>query len=436
MKKLLKIITAGLMINLAGLVVFSGFVYADRGWLPDYKFSKAIGIFNQTKKAIENYQVKIANPVYDESTLLAAWHFDTVINGYTPDSSGKGKNAAILGAAKVEGKFGSGLSFNGRDSYVDCGNAGGVRSIEFYIKDTSFTDGVLELNPKAYISLTLGKVSVSGFSSPKIYVNGDLRENLGAGFNHVVINTDTPINANAVKIGVANSKFSKGIIDEVKLYEWPLKASDVQARYNAKVKSNYDDIRFTDSDGSGPLNYWMEKDGVFWVNVPLIPKETNKIIYVYYGNKGNRSLSNGRGVFNFFEDFENGNMGGWTANGWNISVDGARGAYSASSNTNKADFQRPLSLASSGMRLEISGNISGDPAKNSIEFYENGVLGLSWQNTGGWLQQGYNINSLTPVIKFFLKSDGKNTAKVDEIFLRKYIDPEPGVSLYVEQGSP
>jgi hypothetical protein len=64
-----------------------------------------------------------------------------------------------------------------------------------------------------------------------------------------------------------------------------------------KMRSDCGDIRFTDSDGSTLLNYWIESgcntaNTRIWVKVPSIPASSTKTIYVYYGNSSANSLSN------------------------------------------------------------------------------------------------------------------------------------------------
>lgn len=64
-----------------------------------------------------------------------------------------------------------------------------------------------------------------------------------------------------------------------------------------KMRSDCGDIRFTDSDGVTLINYWIES-GVnsantrIWVKVPLIPANSVKTIYMYYGNMDAASMSN------------------------------------------------------------------------------------------------------------------------------------------------
>ncbi|MEM0481142.1 MAG: DUF2341 domain-containing protein, partial [Candidatus Aenigmatarchaeota archaeon] len=79
-----------------------------------------------------------------------------------------------------------------------------------------------------------------------------------------------------------------------------------------KMKSDCGDIRFTDSDGTTLLNYWIESgcntnNTRIWIKVPNIPASGTKTIYLYYGNLSATSLSNGDLVFEFFDDFRNAN---------------------------------------------------------------------------------------------------------------------------------
>jgi hypothetical protein len=69
-----------------------------------------------------------------------------------------------------------------------------------------------------------------------------------------------------------------------------------------KMRSDCGDIRFTDSDGSTLLNYWLESgcnsaSTKIWVKVPSIPASSTKTIYVYYGNPSATSASNYDNVF-------------------------------------------------------------------------------------------------------------------------------------------
>jgi len=78
---------------------------------------------------------------------------------------------------------------------------------------------------------------------------------------------------------------------------------------NGKCRTDFGDIRFTDSDGTTLLDYWMErkKDGeyaIFWVKIPNIPLyPEGAVIYIYYGKSDALTTSNGENTFEFFDDF-------------------------------------------------------------------------------------------------------------------------------------
>lgn len=63
-----------------------------------------------------------------------------------------------------------------------------------------------------------------------------------------------------------------------------------------KMQTDGDDIRFTDSDGTTLLPYWLEgpinaSNTKIWVKVPSIPAGGTKTIYFYYGNPSASSES-------------------------------------------------------------------------------------------------------------------------------------------------
>ena len=74
-----------------------------------------------------------------------------------------------------------------------------------------------------------------------------------------------------------------------------------------KMKSDCGDTRFTESDGTTSLNYWIESGcnttvTTIWVNIPQVPTGS-KTIYVYYGNLSLSEASNGTNTFPFFDNF-------------------------------------------------------------------------------------------------------------------------------------
>ncbi|MCK9626936.1 MAG: DUF2341 domain-containing protein [Bacteroidales bacterium] len=76
---------------------------------------------------------------------------------------------------------------------------------------------------------------------------------------------------------------------------------------DTKCNESYDDIRFTKSDGTTLLDYWIEESdtdsATIWVEVDSIAASGDTTIYLYYGNPAAESTSNGDDTFPFFDDF-------------------------------------------------------------------------------------------------------------------------------------
>lgn len=77
--------------------------------------------------------------------------------------------------------------------------------------------------------------------------------------------------------------------------------------YVSGMKADFSDLRFTSSDGTTELSYWIESytastSAVVWVKVPSLVSGSNTI-YMYYGNSSATTTSSGDNTFVFFDDF-------------------------------------------------------------------------------------------------------------------------------------
>jgi len=103
------------------------------------------------------------------------------------------------------------------------------------------------------------------------------------------------------------------------LEDYQVKVSITDSGMIAKMKEDGGDIRFY--VGTTKISYWIEEKTssklVVWVKVPLIPGSSTTRIYMYYGNPSASSESNGEAVFEFFDDFEDGDISDWTIGGSN-----------------------------------------------------------------------------------------------------------------------
>jgi len=109
---------------------------------------------------------------------------------------------------------------------------------------------------------------------------------------------------------------------------------------NSLSQTDFDDIRFTTSDGTTLLDYWIESktdsdNEVVWVEFDSIPASpSTATFYLYYGNAGAAAVSSGDNTFLFFDDFPGSSLDGdkWTIeNSPTVSVSG--GILTLSGNT-------------------------------------------------------------------------------------------------------
>lgn len=391
-------------------------VARERGWLEGWSYSRAIVVTNLSDIDLRDYQVFIKNPLYDESGLITSKHFE---------------------------KEGGSLSFAASEDVVDAGDIGTVSAMEFHLTDDNAKDGILEFNASSGVSIKSRKIATYGIAKADIYVNGAKGAGLTAsGPNYVAIVFDKPVSADAVKIGVAAGDYTQGSIDGLKFYGVQLSGREIVRRAEAKFKSDYSDIRFTDSDGSKLLRHWMEKDGNFWVKVPEIPKNSFKVIYIYYGNAAAGSASSAPAVFDFYDDFESGDLKGWQTESWEVKSNAAsdagsyvRGGYSAYSKAPGATLSRSIPLAMTGEKIKVYAVAFADPKQEpgDLELRENGAKKIAWVPDGAWQAKEAELSSKTPVIKFTVPYIGASGAMIDDIYIRKYVTPEPVADVYAEQ---
>jgi len=271
--------------------------------------------------------------------------------GLTNDSSGEENDITIFNNTTfVDGKYGNALNFDGTDDWARIDGdmeIDGAMTIAFWFytpdKNTNqyFFDN---RNPgswwfiKNYTGGTCGTIPgnicfedrvmaqdadwntnewthiavTDDTSTAKMYINGDL---VDTGPGEV-----TTISTNLrLATRYSNTGYLNGKIDEIKVYNRALSPDEITYLYeSSEIKSDYEDIRFTDTDRTTVLDYWMERDGVFWVEIPLITASSEKIIYMYSDNSGAESISNGDTTFDYFDDFSSDTSGNYTTVGAGI----------------------------------------------------------------------------------------------------------------------
>ena len=130
--------------------------------------------------------------------------------------------------------------------------------------------------------------------------------------------------------------------------------------------SDFDDIRFTTSDGETLLDYWIESiQGItpnqvarIWVEFDSIGT-SNTTFYMYYGNESAVAYSNGDDTFLFFDDFNDNSIdsGKWTKRTENGTITEQNSRLEIDSSTG-ADYGQSC-LDSSGYTTFREGIIEG-----------------------------------------------------------------------------
>jgi len=236
--------------------------------------------------------------------LVGWWRFDEGTGNVAKDSSGFGNNGIIYGAIWVDGKYGKALSFDGTNDYVQIPISSSLKlplwTISAWVEtnvvdsayheiirkdgaiganylidldsanvwDSAFYDGVQWRTASSGITPTIGMfyyvLATWDGTNLKIYVDGILKSSVNyAG--------STPDQADTiVNIGSANGyRFFNGIIDEVRIYNRALSATEIQEIFQkrpdfsskllAKVPKGTTQVIVTVSwQGIGTINAIME----------------------------------------------------------------------------------------------------------------------------------------------------------------------------------
>ncbi|MEM5797764.1 MAG: DUF2341 domain-containing protein, partial [Candidatus Aenigmatarchaeota archaeon] len=108
------------------------------------------------------------------------------------------------------------------------------------------------------------------------------------------------------RLVIINNRQNPSVLSD---YQIPITIDTNSLISAGKMRSDCGDIRFTDSDGSTQLSYWLESgcntaSTKIWVKVPSIPASSTKTIYVHYGNPSATSVSNARNTMFIYEDME------------------------------------------------------------------------------------------------------------------------------------
>jgi hypothetical protein len=94
-------------------------------------------------------------------------------------------------------------------------------------------------------------------------------------------------------------------------------AVKVAITYDASMQSDFDDLRFTSSDGQTLIPFWVEKytastNANIWVLLPNLATSSYATVFMYYGSSTASSTSNGGATMTAFDDYEDNSLSEYT----------------------------------------------------------------------------------------------------------------------------
>jgi len=351
-------------------------------WDKDWPYRKEIVLTEESGSNLNDYQVQIdiSDLIYNNSGLVASWHFNEGTGTrYIGSSKYQRENYSIGGdPSYVAGVSGTALDFDGNDRLIVAydssigfsqytislwmkpsnSNTGwrGIigkqgRNYNFwyngdddyvhhrYCDDSAYSTGPANTPTNSLIENEWNFVTMTndGVNS-STYLNGVLNTT-GIVTGSLCVNT-TVLNIARNVDGSDNSYFI-GALDEIKMHNLSLQPEEIKHEfcmgaynlvlsgdiaqatfdsYNCEIKSyNYthQDLRVIDQSGN-ELPFYVEGDTNLWVKTDLTAN-TNTSIFIYYGNPNAAPSSNGDDVFLLFDDFASGTL---DETKWNVTANG------------------------------------------------------------------------------------------------------------------
>lgn len=197
---------------------------------------------------------------YNKGGPVGWWKMDECQGTTINDASGNGNNGTLtVGATGTQtstgtcviastawgngasGKFGSAMSFDGTDDYVNQPTAiAGIQAVSFWAKPSTASQSFLRLAIGVSVTSSSGTVNAGGFTTPTIYVNGVSGGAVSAGiWNHIVVTAGTAVTANAIKFGLAGGTYFSGQLDDIRIFNYALTNKQI-----AMVMNENSSLRF------------------------------------------------------------------------------------------------------------------------------------------------------------------------------------------------
>jgi len=207
--------------------------------------------------------------LYNQGRPIAHWKFDEGSGSYAYDSSGNANTGTLTNmsttTAWVNGAFGTALQFDGSDDYVAVSTSISMATgtLSFWLKPNTTTEKIMQLNATNSVEISSGAVSVTGFGTPIVYVDGKQTTTFpDTNWHHITIVSSVGITANAVNFGKISSNYGNVMLDDVRIYNYARTPEQIKQDYNAG-KAVYVGKQQPDCDASpadcinkGLVGYW------------------------------------------------------------------------------------------------------------------------------------------------------------------------------------
>lgn len=239
--------------------------------------------------------------------------------------------------------------------------------------------------------------------------------------------------------------------------------NDNDVYLNNACQDDFDDVRFTKSDGITELDFWRESytsgaTSSFWVNFDFLATSTSDF-YIYYGNSSTSTTSNGNNTFSFFDDFDAGTSYATTGAG-NGSYSESGGILTITENATGTGVDFGVAVDSSfsftdDRRQMIMASVRAPVSKELHGFYFDATNAddsdkfLKWEGTDVWgidMDQSYSGSNFQTVYDILNHADFNNNAPLilandddtdavaeseyDWVLVRNYHDPEPSFGTF------
>ncbi len=196
--------------------------------------------------------------------------------------------------------------------------------------------------------------------------------------------------------------------------------SGLNVYLNGKALANYNDLRFTQSDGETLLDYYIETfdatSATVWVKfsgISASPATTT--FYMYYGNSEASSVSSASNTFYLYDDFSDGKYNGsrtdrpvWTVTGSASAASGYLQYTGAANNTFSATTTVTTITAGTPVIAEANAYFGTSASCTGLQMRLYGASGLNKTLVGAWADRIYSVCDGTSD-KFYLYYNGSQS---------------------------